>query len=423
MGKTAFLFPGQGSQYAGMGKSLCEISSAAREVFKEANDSLEFDIRKLCFEGGMEELTKTENTQPAILTVSVAAYRVFMEKIGIKPEFTAGHSLGEYSALCCSGAVKFADAVRIVKRRGRFMQEAVAAGIGSMAAVSGASRKEVEEECARISRAGRLVVVSNYNSPEQIVISGYADAVAAAAENLEHKGARVIPLKVSAPFHSPLMQPAADRLREELHHYTYSAPAYQVISNVTALPHTDTDKIIENLSRQIVQPVRWTDSMAYLVKQDVDLAIEMGPQTVLKNLMKKNAPEVRTFSFEKEEDLSALNRQFSNREGKDAAYGAKGLALLTKCIAIAVCTKNHNWNNEEYQKGVVEPYNRIKAMKDELEKEKGQPTPGQMKEALELLRKIFVTKITPAPEQAERFQEIFDSTGTGQLFRDFEIPA
>ena len=423
MGKTVFLFPGQGSQYVGMGKSLCEISSAAREIFEEANDALGYDIRQLCFDGDMDELTKTENTQPAVLTVSMAAYRVYMKEIGTKADFTAGHSLGEYSALCCSGALKFYDGVRIVKQRGRFMQEAVAPGLGSMAAISGISQDIIEDECGKISKEGHLVVISNYNSPDQTVISGHVSAVALVSENLEIKGARVVPLKVSAPFHSPLMQPAADRLREELYKFTYSEPACPVLSNVTARPYSGADKIINNLTAQIVQPVRWRDSISFLLDQGVDSAIEMGPQAILKNLMRQNAPKVMTFSFGTQEELTALRHKFSNSGQGSEQNSVHGLDLLTRCIAAAVCTKNHNWDNAEYQAGVVEPYQKIKSMKEDLEKENSLPALEQMREALELLKQIFNTKKVPVEEQAERFNDIFDATGTRLLFENFEIPS
>ncbi|GAE86716.1 ACP S-malonyltransferase [Acetivibrio straminisolvens] len=233
MKKIALLFPGQGSQYVGMGKKLYENYSAAREVFDEANEVLGFDLKELCFNGDINELTKTENTQPVILTASVAAFRVYMEKYGVKPAFLAGHSLGEFAALTCAGAISFKDAVRIVRNRGRYMQEAVPQGIGAMAAVSGVDKPVIEETCIKVSDENHLVVVSNHNSKDQIVISGHTSAVNTASEILKKHGARIVPLKVSAPFHSPLMQPAADRLREELKLYSYNEPKWQVISNTT----------------------------------------------------------------------------------------------------------------------------------------------------------------------------------------------
>jgi [acyl-carrier-protein] S-malonyltransferase len=422
MKKIAFLFPGQGSQYVGMGKSLCDTYAAARETFEEANEALGFDLRKLCFEGSLEELTKTENTQPALLTCSVAAFRVYMKESGMQPAFLAGHSLGEFSALTCSDAIKFSDAVKIVRQRGRFMQEAVPIGVGSMAAVSGADRAVIEEECSKCGTDGRIVVVSNYNSPEQIVISGHMEAVAQVSENLKVKGARVIPLKVSAPFHSPLMQPAAECLKEEMKKYAYSEPKYPVISNVTALPYTGSDKLVETLSLQIVKPVRWQESIEYIKQQGVETAVEMGPKTVLKNLMKKNAPDIITYSYDTYEDVKTFMEKVPAEHKPEVSGSPSKLKLLIRCMGVAVCTKNRNWDNNEYQKGVVEPYRKIQNMVEELERDNKEPSVEQMKEGLEMLRSVFITKGTPLKEQKDRFNQIFDETGLGELFADFRMP-
>lgn len=422
MSKVAFLFPGQGSQYAGMAKGLCEAFAEARETFEEANDALGFDLEKLCFEGSMEELTKTENTQPAILTASMAAFRVYMKEVGVEPLFTAGHSLGEFSALCCAGGIRFADAVKIVRQRGRFMQEAVAIGIGGMAAVGGIERNAVEEECRKASERGRTVVVSNYNSPDQIVISGYLDGVEEVSGKLGSMGARVVPLKVSAPFHSPLMQPAAERLKEELGKYNYGELNYPVISNVMALPYPGRESIPDYLARQLVQPVRWQASMEHMQVRGVELAVELGPQTVLRNLMKKNAPGIRAFSYDNASDVQALKKLVA-ASGQESQGIEGGIAVITRCIAAAVCTKNSNWNEQEYQKGVVEPYRRIKSLKEELEKEGRLPTVEEVKEALEMVKSVFATKGTPMEEQAERFNEIFQETGAAARIPGFRMPA
>jgi [acyl-carrier-protein] S-malonyltransferase len=415
MKKVALLFPGQGSQYVGMGKSLCESFKEAKETFEEANNAVGFDIAKLCFDGNIEELTKTENTQPAILTASVAAYRVYMREIGIEPAFTAGHSLGEFSALCCAGGIKFADAVQIVKQRGKFMQEAVPAGIGGMAAISGVSKSVIEDTCAKVTADGKLVAVSNYNSPEQIVISGYIEAVNEAGEKLKAAGARVIPLKVSAPFHSSLMQPSAGRLLEVLGKYSYEELKYPVIANVTAQPYPGKESIIDYLTKQIVQPVRWQESMDYIQKQGVDLAVELGPQTVLRNLMKKNAPSVTTYTFDNEPDVRVLKRQINSNEQKMN----KGLEVITHCIAAAVCTKNRNWDDNEYQKGVVQPYTMIKKMKEEISKEGRQPTIEEVRQALDMVKSVFSTKKTPVEEQTERFNDILSESDMGQQFSEY----
>jgi len=422
MKKIALLFPGQGAQYIGMGKKLCEEYLSARETFEEANDVLGFDLRKLCFEGSMEELTKTENTQPAILTASIAAFRVYMQISGIEPLYCAGHSLGEYSALVCSGAMGFDDALKIVQNRGRFIQEAVADGVGAMGVVSGVARDVIEEECRKACKDDRLVVLSNINSPDQIAVSGHKSAVDEVGQAIKALGGSFISLNVSAPFHSPLMQPAAERLKEELMKYEYYQLKYQVISNVTALPYEGKESIIHNLTTQVVQPVNWQASMAYLDKQGIETAIEMGPQTVLRNLMKKNAPGIKTFSYDQEEDFNALIGLKQGASVIENGDREAKLKLITRCIAIAVCTKNSNWNDDEYDKGVVKPYRRVQEMLDNLENEGTEPSIEQMNEALEMLRSVFATKFTPLAEQIERFNQVFDESGLRHLFPDFKMP-
>lgn len=419
MAKIAFLFPGQGAHYVGMGKNLYQSFAEARETFEEANQVLEFDLKKLCFEGNMDELTKTENTQPAILTVSVAAYRVYMKEIGVKPDFMAGHSLGEISALCSAGALDFPDALRIVRQRGKFMQEAVTPGIGGMAAVNGVPPSIVADVCQKVSTEVELVVVSNYNSPNQIVISGHQKALQKAGEKLKTAGATVIPLRVSAPFHSPLMKPAADRLKLELEKYTFSQFKYEVISNVTAEPYPDQGSIKEYLTKQLVHGVRWLDSMEYLIAQGVELTVELGPQTVLRNLMKRIAPQIKSYAYDDATDRRALKTELTVVEQQPEQI-KKGMDFIIKCIAEAICTKNNNHDEQEYRKGVVEPYRQVTRMKEEIEKANREPTAAEVRSALEMLKRVFNTKKVPDEEQVARFNALFETTQINGVFNDFK---
>ncbi|QNU68463.1 ACP S-malonyltransferase [Ruminiclostridium herbifermentans] len=421
MKKVALLFPGQGSQYVGMGKSLHEKYSVVRETFEEANEVLGFDIRNLCFEGSMEELTRTENTQPAILTTSVAMFKVYMQEIGVEPSYLCGHSLGEITSLTCAGGIKFSDAIKIVRNRGKFMQEAAAAGIGAMAAVSGLEKQIIKEECLLVNGDNNLVVISNYNSPNQIVISGHKNAVEEVGKRLKEKGGRITPLSVSAPFHSPLMKQAAERLKEELSNYEYSILKWPVLSNVTALPYEDSSMIIKNLELQITEPVQWQSIIQYLEKQGVELGIELGPKAVLKNLMKSNSKLIKCYAFDTEEDVLSLKEIAG--ENLNTEEKASKIKLIEKCIAIAVCTKNSNWDNDEYQNGVVIPYRRIQEMLLYLEKEGKEPTLEQMQDALEMLKSVLNTKRTPISEQIEKFNQVFDESGTRSLFPQFILPA
>lgn len=421
MKKVALLFSGQGSQYIGMGKALYNQFPEARNIFDRANEALGFDIAGLCFEGDIDTLTRTENAQPALLTMSVAAFEVFRRETKVEPVFMAGHSLGEFSALTCAGVIPFEDAVRLVRKRGQFMEAAIPAGLGAMAAIRGIDKEEIEEACKNSSNASQLAVVSNYNAPDQIVISGHAGAIKEAGQRLEASGAEVIPLKVSTPFHSPLMAPAADLLREELGKYSYNEFKYAVISNVTALPYENTGMLVEYLAKQVLMPVRWYETMLHLEAQGVEIAVELGPQAVLKNLAGKCTKGIGAFSYDKEEDRVHLYKALLTGTDRDEPRENMKLKLIYRSMAIAVCTKNSNWDNEAYRAGVIEPYKRIQAMYEELQKQDTEPSVQQMREALEMLKSVFITKQTEPQEQKDRFNQIFEETGLGQLFEDMNL--
>jgi len=305
MSDIAFLFPGQGSQAVGMGKALAETWPVARQVFEEADEALGFPISRLCFEGPEEELRLTENTQPALLTVSIAALRV-LEQEGFRPSFVAGHSLGEYSALVAAGSLAFRDAVRLVRNRGRYMQEAVPPGVGAMAAVLRPPMDGLEQILAEAAQ-GEVVTAANFNSPEQVVIAGHAGAVARASEMLKAAGARrVVPLPVSAPFHCPLMLPAQQRLKTDLDATAFADLAVPLVNNVDARVVTTGAEARDGLHRQVSGAVRWTDSMRALAALGVRRAVEVGAGAVLCGLMKQIAPEIRTAKFGEPADLDKV---------------------------------------------------------------------------------------------------------------------
>jgi [acyl-carrier-protein] S-malonyltransferase len=286
---VAFVFPGQGSQFAGMGKDLAENFPLAREVFEEANDSLGMNLARLCFEGPEEDLKLTANTQPAIVTVSVAALRAMEAECGLQPDFSAGHSLGEYSALVCSGALSFADAVRTVRLRGTFMQEAVPVGMGTMAAVMGLDNAALNAVCSEAAQ-GEIVAPANFNSPGQVVIAGHVAAVERAIKLAGERGAkRAMVLPVSAPFHSSLMVPAAERLQEVLKEVAVGPMKHPVVSNVEASPNQDPERVRPLLVSQVSAPVRWDESVSTMAKLGVERFIEIGPGKVLSGLIKRIA--------------------------------------------------------------------------------------------------------------------------------------
>lgn len=302
MGKLAFLFPGQASQYPGMGKDLFDKFPASRKVFEEADRALGFEISKLCFEGSEEALKQTENTQPAILTVSVAAFRALEEK-GIVPDYVAGHSLGEYSALVAAGGLQFADAVKLVRARGNYMKDAVPPGEGAMAAILGLSTAQVEGICKKAAD-GQVVSPANLNSPDQTVISGHAAAVKRAVEIASQGGAkRAVVLPVSAPFHCELMMSAQQHLEADLRATQFRALRIPLINNTDADEITSGDEAREGLIRQVCLPVRWEESVREMITLGVSTFVEVGPGRVLSGLLRQIDRSVHCVNVEDEKSL------------------------------------------------------------------------------------------------------------------------
>jgi len=306
MEKTAFLFPGQGSQFVGMGKALAASYASARSVFEEADEALGFAVSKLCFEGPEDELKLTRNMQPALLTVSIAALSVLRDK-GITPSYVAGHSLGEYSALVAAGALKFADAVRLVRKRGQYMQEAVPAGVGAMVALLKLPDGKLDSILQEAAQ-GEVVTAANFNSPDQIVIAGHAAAVSRAAELAKAAGAkRAMPLPVSAPFHCPLMEPAQQRLAADLDATAFSDLTVPLINNWQAREIRTGAEARQGLYEQVPNPVRWMGSIRYLAAQGVGRFVEVGPGSVLTGILRNIDPALKGIKFGDPADLEKLN--------------------------------------------------------------------------------------------------------------------
>lgn len=313
MRKKVFMFPGVGSQHVGMGKEFYDNFKVARNTFEEAGDVLSIDLAKMCFEtASKEELSGLVNSQAALLAVCVAIYRVYLQEVGAYPDYAVGHSLGEYSALCSSGVLKFADALIIVKQRGIILDNTAAAMDGLMAWVINLDNKIVENLCKDYSKEGEEIHVSAFDAPTQCSISGLRADIMKVGERLVNRGAIVYPLNLRGPFHSPYMKNAAQQMKTLLQQFEYGEPAFPVIANQNALPYEkNRENVITNLSQQLVCPLRWQNSLEYLVNRGIKTAVEVGPDKVLKLIAKNNTPSISTYSLENLKDLEVIKENLN----------------------------------------------------------------------------------------------------------------
>ncbi|MBX0301906.1 ACP S-malonyltransferase [Cryobacterium sp. 1639] len=410
--KRAYLFSGQGSQYPGMGRDIVGSDAVAAATFAEASEALGLDVEALCFDSSAEELAQTANTQPAILTYSVALYRAWTARTGIAPDVAAGHSLGEISALTAAGVLPFADAVRLARRRGQLMQEAVPAGRGLMLAVQTRDHTTVQELCERAADDTHEVVsISNYNSNTQVVVAGGRSAVLAVQDKLDAADIRSVLLNVSVPFHCALMEDVVEPLREELGRIILSEPAFPVLSNVTGRPYGSAADVTGLLTRQVVEPVRWTDDLRHLRMNGVTFAVEFGPGDTLTKFMRHTYSDIRSFSLDKPEGRRDVERMIER-----TTY-----PFVPRALGMAVATRNTNPDNAAYTAGVIEPYQRIRRLGAELEREGRTPTPDEARTILALLLTIFRTKGVSQAEQDERVEELIRDTRTAEIFADVDV--
>lgn len=402
MKKKVAMFPGQGSAYTGIGKTLCENHEIARRTFEEASDALSMDLKKLCFLADIHELAKTEISQPATLTASVAAYRVLCETAGFTPHFMAGHSLGEFSALTCANAIEFADAVKLVRKRGLLMRDAAGPDAGLMTAVGKLPKEMISNICNDVSGDETVVCISNYNAPKQNVISGHKEAVSRAEKELVNFGATVKRLNVSAPFHSPLMQPAIKEFSHVLKSCAFNEPDVPVISNVTARPHVY-DEIAEKMALQLISPVRWQETVTYLKDESIGLAVDVGPGKILRNLMRDNFPNVKTLAYDVPDDSIELEKILQND---------KPIAFISRCMGLAVSAKNLCTDKREYEEKVVKPYLCLQSMQETIEQDGRNATEEEMRQAREFLIGIFDAKGLSKHEKKQRLSRLYMDTQT-----------
>lgn len=406
MSKTVMMFPGQASQYVGMGKDWFSRYEQVKRRFGEASDILGMEITKMCFEGPSNDLTKTENAQVALVTLSVAMYEVVSKEMGIVPNYLAGHSIGEISALTASGVFSFENAIKLARARGEAMAACCSGKDYGMAAVVKMNVDQLEALLLEIELDKYSVEIANYNSPSQTILSGRLDDLKNIGGVLKLHQADLVMLNVSGAFHSKYMAPAKDKLSEVLANLPVKHMEIPVFCGHKGRLYSDNDDLKMELVEQLVAPVRWTKVITELKKLGTDKWFEIGPKQVLKSFVLKTIPNESVFSYDEEEPQKA---EAGREEVKD-------LNLVGLCLGAAVSTKNSNWDEEEYKMGVIQPYKEIQNLFRKTQEEKRQATEEELGQCLSLLEKIFKTKGISDGECAVRYRKILKNSGHEEKF-------
>ncbi len=417
MNRIVTVFSGQGSQYIGMGKQVCQQVPESNKVFEEASDILNMDMKKLCFEGTNAELERTELSQIAIYTVSMAMLAAYEKEVGIRPVAMMGHSLGEYAALTAAGVIRFNDGLKIIQIRGKLMQEVMEQSDYLMCAVMGVDEQIVDEVCKSCHNKLGQVMIANYNSVSQNVISGDKDAVLQASDKLEEMGAKVIQLSLKAPFHTMLMKQASIQFENVLKEYSFSNMNIPVISNTTGMEYDKNVNLPNFLAEHIVKPVVWRKSIELCLKKGVDCFIEIGPKSILTKLGAQDFPTVSFYSYDNIKDRAEIFKEIHSVDAEERAL----YELIKICIKIAICTPNSNWNEEEYYIGVVEPYRIVK----ELFYQKKDTTRRANKEeaisAINMLNTVLQTKKIDNVDRLRLLHEVIDKSFFYEQFRNLIV--
>ncbi|MFA0964359.1 ACP S-malonyltransferase [Roseivirga sp. BDSF3-8] len=411
--KIALLFPGGGTQYAGMGKSLYEQHKEVKQLYEEAADILAYDIKKVCFEGDLKTLSAMDHAQPAIYLFGIASWLVWQNQYGIKPAFAAGHSQGEYAALAAAGVFKWQDGLRLIRKRGELLKKAGEIHDGGMMAVNKVEGHVVEESCEKVRSEGGKAFVAVYNSPLQHVVSGARSDLEKAARMLESAGAEVNILNINTPSHCPLMDDVVAEFEEALSKLNFHEPHFTIIGNVTARP-LQKQEIPGLMLQHLTRPVRWQESMAFMHDTGVDWFLDMGPQAVLQNLNKYLPGQPGGFALDVEEEQNALHTSLQK-----LLPDAEG--FMKKCLVLAVSTKNFNYDDESYQQGVVAPYRELVKIRQEVPHHYQQA--DKYLKALELIRNLLINKHIPADEVEARLEDLLRSTRMEEVVKNEKVPA
>ena len=398
--RLMLMFPGVGSHHCGMGKTFYDEFRVVRDIFTEASDILHCDLGKLCFSPEQKsELDRLENAQAALLCVSVASYRVFVAETGCEQAIYLGYSLGEYSALCCAGALTLRDALLLVRDRGLIVTDVAASIDGSMAWVVNITAQRVEQICEALRQEGEAIYISAYDSPVKTSLSGTHSALRKAGERVVESGGIPIPIKMSGPFHSPLMQAAADSFRRLLDGYRYQKPRYPVIANVTARPYEAVGDIPHNLMLQLVNPVRWQDSLTCAFGRGVTTSVEIGPKNVLTYVLEKNKPDLKTYVLDTVQAMKKFHE--SVVIGRDDY-----LRFLSQSLTTIVGTKNYNEDPSEYEQKVILPFKKIQKAYEEVRAGKVVPNPEIYQDITVLIDGALRAKGMSETEIAARIKKL-----------------
>lgn len=409
--KYAVLFPGQGSQYVGMGKSLYDNNIEVRHLFDEASEVLGYNFAKKCFESSLSEISKVEVMLPAIFTASVGNFLAFSKEINVEPVCSAGHSLGEYSALVCANSLSFSDALKIICKRSQIVRHVAEQKNASMTIIDGVSSEIVEEWCNQLSDGDKLINIACYNSKNQTVVSGNSDLLMTLEKMIIRYNGQVTPLFGSIPFHCKLVEEEIFELVDCLNTMNIRASKWKIYSNVEANVLHSAEDVVRELSMQIYRPVQWTNIMGQISKENIDVILEAGPSSILSGLAKENHVDKLIYNLSTKSHISSIRNIIKSGESKNAEDEFVP-TVVTKCLAAAVTVPNKNWDNTEYEEGVVKPFEAIRKLQKELEKYHVLPTTEQKKDALLMLKSVYKTKKVEQEEVVYHFNKILQETGS-----------
>ncbi|MEK5034014.1 ACP S-malonyltransferase [Paenibacillus sp. FSL R7-0302] len=416
--KKAFIFPGQGSHYAGMGQTFYNDFHSVQILVEEAGDLLGLNIKDVLLHYTIDELEQSELVQTAIVIVGYCSFKVLTEEYGIYPDLLAGHSLGELSALACSGAITYKDTLALTRKREKIMNM-IGPGQGGMIAVMGIDADSADKICKSISSHLGYVAVSNYNSDEQVTISGTEQALKELISQLNNQGVRILPVPVPGPYHSRLMESSLPFMKDELNKCDFSPLEYPVISSITGTLYRSEKEIYERLAIQLTNPVRWTQVLACFAEGGIKELIEIGPQSVLRNLSMTNCIDLTVLAIENRRDFQEILRRFSKVRELETVNSVSRNQLLNDCLKEALCAPNYNDDEKEFEQGFLKPYRKILSNSRNSEKLGGVPGYKEMKEALDMLHQALIIKKVADSERREIMQDVLYVNGLFDVYPDY----